>query len=59
MELLDTPGILWPKLEQESVALNLASTTAIKEEILNKESVAIYIIKFLLNNYPNKIIRVD
>ena len=56
LELLDTPGILWPKLEQESVALNLASTTAIKEEILNKESVAIYIIKFLLNNYPNNII---
>lgn len=56
LELLDTPGILWPKLEQEKVALNLASTTAIKEEILNKESVAIYIIKFLLNNYPNNII---
>ena len=56
LELLDTPGILWPKLEQEKVALNLASTTAIKEEILNKESVAIYIIKNLLNNYPNNII---
>ena len=56
LELLDTPGILWPKLEQEKVALNLASTTAIKEEILNKESVAIYIIKTLLNNYPNNII---
>ena len=55
MELLDTPGILWPKLEQESVALNLAATTAIKEEILNKEEIAIYIIKFLLNNYKENI----
>lgn len=56
MELLDTPGILWPKLEQETVALNLAATTAIKEEILNKEEIAIYIIKFLLNNYKENII---
>ncbi len=53
MELLDTPGILWPKLEQSSIALNLAATTAIKEEILNKEEVATYIIKILLKNYRN------
>ena len=59
IELLDTPGILWPKLEQDTVAFNLASTTAIKEEILDKESIAIYILNFLnkyykdilLNNY--------
>ena len=59
IELLDTPGILWPKLEQDTVAFNLASTTAIKEEILDKESIAIYILQFLnkyykdilLNNY--------
>ena len=51
MELLDTPGILWPKLEQDKVALNLASMTAIKEEILNKEEVATYIINTYINYY--------
>lgn len=53
IELLDSPGILWPKLEQEKVAFNLASTTAIKEEILPKESVCIYIIKFLYQYYKD------
>ena len=37
--MLDSPGILWPKLEQETVAFNLAATTAIKEEILPKDDV--------------------
>ena len=55
MELLDTPGILWPKLEQEKVALNLASMTAIKEEILNKESVASYIVRMLLDYYRDSL----
>lgn len=52
LELLDTPGILWPKLDDDNVALNLASTTAIKEEILNKEQIAIYIIQTLKKLYP-------
>ena len=52
LELLDTPGILWPKLDNENVALNLASMTAIKEEILNLEEVAIYIINTMLKLYP-------
>lgn len=51
IELLDSPGILWPKLDQEKEAFNLASTTAIKEEILPKEEIAVYIIKFLYANY--------
>ena len=51
MELLDTPGILWPKLDQKQVALNLASMTAIKEEILNKEEVANYILSIFLKYY--------
>jgi ribosome biogenesis GTPase A len=55
MELLDTPGILWPKLEQEKVALNLASMTAIKEEILNKESVTSYIVRILLDYYRDSL----
>ena len=53
IELLDSPVILWPKLDQEREAFNLASTTAIKEEILPKEEIAIYIIKFLYENYKD------
>lgn len=56
LELLDTPGILWPKLSGENIALNLASMTAIKEEILNKEQVAIYIINTMLEKYREQII---
>ena len=55
MELLDTPGILWPKLDEEEVALNLASMTAIKEEILNNEEIAIYIINKMLSSYKENI----
>ena len=55
LELLDTPGILWPKLEQERVALNLASMTAIREEVLNKESIATYIINRFLKCYRSSL----
>ncbi len=56
LELLDTPGILWPKLDDRNVAFNLASMTAIKEEILNKEEVAIYIIEKMLKEYKDSIV---
>lgn len=56
LELLDTPGILWPKLDDEEVAFNLASMTAIKEEILPIDDVAIYIIKTMIKLYPDKLI---
>ena len=52
VELLDTPGILWPKLDDELVAYNLASMTAIKEEILPMDKVCFYILKKLSNEYP-------
>lgn len=55
LELLDTPGILWPKLDNAEIALNLASMTAIKEEILDTEEVAIYIINTMLKLYPENI----
>ncbi|MBQ8192486.1 MAG: ribosome biogenesis GTPase YlqF [Bacilli bacterium] len=55
LELLDTPGILWPKLDDEKVAHNLASMTAIKEEILDTEDIAIYIIKKMLSDYQDNI----
>ena len=56
VELLDTPGILMPKLDDDIVAHNLASMTAVKEEVLDTEDLAIYIIKKLLSDYPDNII---
>jgi ribosome biogenesis GTPase A len=50
-ELLDSPGVLWPKLDDEQVALNLAITGAIKEEILPKEDIAIKAILFMNKYY--------
>lgn len=47
MDLVDTPGILWPKFNSQELALNLASMTIIKEEILTIEEVAIHILKKL------------
>ncbi len=52
IELMDTPGILYPKIATSEVGLNLASLASINEDILNKEEVASYIIKFLSKNYP-------
>ena len=54
-ELLDTPGILWPKITEEVVGLNLASFTAIKEEILPLDEVSTYILKMLYKYYPLKL----
>ena len=53
MDLVDTPGILWPKFETQELALNLASMTIIKEEILTIEEVAIHTLKMLNKYYPN------
>ena len=55
IELLDTPGILWPKLDNKDIALNLASLSSIKEEILDIEEVAIYIVEKMLNLYPKQL----
>lgn len=55
LELLDTPGILWPKLDEQNVALNLAAFTAIKEEILPIFDISNYILKQLENYYPEKL----
>ncbi len=53
IELMDTPGILYPKIESREVGLNLASLTSINEDILDKEEVASYIITYLYKNYNN------
>lgn len=51
--LLDSPGILWPKFETQELALNLASCSAIKTEILNVDEIAIHILKKLEEFYPD------
>ncbi len=51
IELLDTPGVLWPKFESEEVALNLSYIGTIKDEILEKTEIAFYLLKFLIENY--------
>ena len=53
--LLDTPGILWPKLEPQEVALNLAAFSAIKTEVLDENEVAVHILKKLNKYYPDKL----
>ncbi len=53
IELLDSPGILWPKIDIGNVAYNLASLTAIKEEILPLFDVIEYILRTLEKYYPN------
>ena len=52
LELLDSPGVLWPRLDQEKVALSLAAFTAIKEEILPIDKVVIFILETLEKYYP-------
>ncbi|MGL4382213.1 MAG: ribosome biogenesis GTPase YlqF [Bacilli bacterium] len=50
-ELLDSPGILWPKFDDKQVAINLALTGAIKDEILDKDDLCLYAMKFLNTHY--------
>ena len=52
VELMDTPGILWPKLEQEEVALHLAYTGAIKYEILDTSDLLLKFIEEIVEKYP-------
>lgn len=55
IELLDTPGVLWPKFEDESVGLDLAFTGAIKDEIMDIETLAFKLIGKLQEEYPEKL----
>ena len=52
VELLDTPGILWPKFEDQLVGLRLALIGSIKDEILNIDELSLELIKILIANYP-------
>ena len=55
INLLDTPGVLWPKFENEKVALNLAFTGTIKDDVLPQTEIAFELIKFLLKEYRNSL----
>jgi ribosome biogenesis GTPase A len=56
MELLDTPGILWPKFEDKQVGINLALIGSIKDDILNIDELALILISYLKENYNNLLV---
>ena len=57
IELLDTPGVLWPKFESEEIALNLAFTGTIKDDILEITEIAYCLTKFLLEQYRDNLLQ--
>lgn len=56
LELLDTPGILWPKFEDQQIGLKLAMAGSINDEILNIAELSVELIKFLVKEYPGTIL---
>ncbi|MGK0551790.1 ribosome biogenesis GTPase YlqF [Enterococcus faecalis] len=56
LELLDTPGILWPKFEDEAIGKKLALTGAIKDQLLHLDDLAIYGLEFFAKYYPQRLI---
>lgn len=54
-ELLDTPGVLWPKFDDPKVGYHLAITGAIKDKILPEEDVVYYALQFLQKHYPDRL----
>ena len=56
IELMDTPGVLWPKFENEEIALNLAYTGTIKDDILAITEIAYNLTEFLLENYRKNLL---
>ena len=54
-ELLDMPGVLWPKFEDQNVAVRLAFTGAISDDILDIETLAMKLLSYLSENYPNSL----
>lgn len=52
LDLLDTPGILWPKFEDQQIGMHLAFTGAVKDEIMDMETLACHLIETLARRYP-------
>lgn len=57
INLLDTPGVLWPKFQDEKTALNLAYTGTIKDDVLEQVEISYQFLKFMLNNYRDNLIQ--
>lgn len=55
IELLDTPGILWPKLDNEETALHLAYTGAIKDQILELSEICVNFLEYMIENNPKEL----
>ncbi len=55
IELLDTPGVLWPKFEDPEVGFKLAFTGSVKDEILDTEEIAVRLLKVMQENYPGRL----
>lgn len=55
IELMDTPGMLWPKIENNDVAMNLAFTNSIGKNAFDNEEIAFYLLKYLCSNYKEKV----
>ena len=56
IELLDTPGVLWPKFEEKRVGYNLAVTGAIKDTILHLDDIILYALDYLIAHYPDRLV---
>ncbi len=56
IDLLDTPGVLWPKFNDNTVALNLAFTGSIKDNVLEITEIGYQLLKFLIENYEENVI---
>jgi len=55
IDLMDTPGMLWPKIDNEKAKLNLAFTNSIPENVIDNEEIAFYLLKFLVENYRSNL----
>lgn len=55
LDLLDTPGVLWPKFEDQTVGKHLSFTGAIKDSVVDCETIAVYLLDFLKTDYPDKL----
>ncbi|WP_068672412.1 ribosome biogenesis GTPase YlqF [Oceanobacillus sp. Castelsardo] len=55
-ELLDTPGILWPKFEDQTIGYRLAATGTIKDQLLSLQDIVAFVISFMQEHYPNQLV---
>ncbi len=57
VELLDTPGVLWPKFDDDQVGVRLAAVGSINDDILDTQELSGYVLDFMLDNYPGALLR--